>query len=456
MQNVIAILDIGKTNSKINILESKSVKLLETVQKKNTVLQSSHYTYLDTDGLWLWIKAQLKILLKKYNITGISVTTHGATFACLSDDDLVFPILDYENPIYQEYNHTYNRLRPDFLESFSPNLANGLNAGRQIYWLYCKFPKQFTNVKCIIPYPQYWCWKLTGKIVNEVTSMGCHTDLYNPQDNDLSTMVKILKWDNLFPKCVAAGCHIGDVKSTVCAELKSNTNIPVYNGIHDSNATFVPYLKSDVSVVSTGTWIVVSAINGSKDTVKQNQDMQCFVSAKNSLIPVMRFMGGREWHTLKGKTHTSQWNDIEYIVESDIYVLPSFSSNGGPFAHSVGYIENEDKIITDSQQTALATLYCAYMTYYCLTYLGGKPHIVIEGPFTKNHTYMQVLQILNQNRGTVHYTQIETGTAVGLLHLINSNRVLDTLPPLNKIRINVNPVQILTHYQKWVSKLSYL
>lgn len=455
MQSVMAILDVGKTNSKINILEPESVKLLEIVQKNNMVLQSDNYTYLDTDSLWSWIKTQLKILLTKYNITGISVTTHGATFACLSDNELVFPILDYENAIYQEYDDKYNNIRPDFSESFSPNLVNGLNAGRQIYWLYSKFPEKFSNVKFIIPYPQYWCWKLTGKIVNEVTSMGCHTDLYNPQTGNLSTMVNTLKWSSLFPKCVPAGCHMGDVKLTVCAEIGASNNIPVYNGIHDSNAAFAPYLEHNVSVVSTGTWIIVSAINGNKDNLKENQDMQCFVSAKNSLIPVMRFMGGREWNILKGATNTSQWNDIEYIVDNDIYALPNFSGNGGPFPHSIGYIENDGKIITDDQQTALATLYCAYMTYYCLTYLGGKPNIVIEGPFTKNHTYMQILQTLHQNNGTVQYTNIETGTAIGLLYLINPNDVLHNLPPLNEIKIDVNPVQILTHYQKWLSKLSY-
>ena len=28
-------------------------------------------------------------------------------------------------------------------------------------------------------YPQYWAYRLTGVLANEVTSLGCHTDLWN-------------------------------------------------------------------------------------------------------------------------------------------------------------------------------------------------------------------------------------------------------------------------------------
>lgn len=33
-------------------------------------------------------------------------------------------------------------------------------------------------------YPQYWALRLTGIAANEVTSLGCHTDLWNPWTAD--------------------------------------------------------------------------------------------------------------------------------------------------------------------------------------------------------------------------------------------------------------------------------
>ena len=36
-------------------------------------------------------------------------------------------------------------------------------------------------------YPQYWAYRLTGVLANEVTSLGCHTDLWDYRAGDFST-----------------------------------------------------------------------------------------------------------------------------------------------------------------------------------------------------------------------------------------------------------------------------
>ncbi|MGC3806760.1 hypothetical protein, partial [Enterococcus faecium] len=75
---------------------------------------------------------------------------------------------------------SYAGLRPDFAETASPYLAGGLNVGAQIHYQKTLFPERFRDVRTILTYAQYWVWRLTGIAVNEVTSLGCHTDLWNP------------------------------------------------------------------------------------------------------------------------------------------------------------------------------------------------------------------------------------------------------------------------------------
>ena len=41
-------------------------------------------------------------------------------------------------------------------------LPNGLNVGRQFFWQSRRFPEEFARVDAILPYPQYWAWRLTG------------------------------------------------------------------------------------------------------------------------------------------------------------------------------------------------------------------------------------------------------------------------------------------------------
>ena len=38
-------------------------------------------------------------------------------------------------------------------------------------------------------YPQYWVSRLTGTVASDVTSLGCHTDLWAPGAGDFSSLV---------------------------------------------------------------------------------------------------------------------------------------------------------------------------------------------------------------------------------------------------------------------------
>lgn len=103
--------------------------------------------------------------------------------------------------------------------------------------------------------------------------------------------------------------------------------------------------------------------------------------------------------------------DIHYIVEQHIYVLPSFVSGTGP------YPENEGMVIGDPKNgKALATIYSALMINELLNNLHSSGNIVIEGSFADNQTLCSLVAALRSGQNV--FTQNETtGTAQGCAKL---------------------------------------
>ena len=89
-------------------------------------------------------------------------------------------VLDYEHTGPDETAEGYNAVRPAFSVTGSPRLAAGLNIGAQLYWQRARFSTAFSRIACVLPYPQYWGFRLTGKRASEVTSWGCHSDVRAP------------------------------------------------------------------------------------------------------------------------------------------------------------------------------------------------------------------------------------------------------------------------------------
>lgn len=175
------VLDIGKTNVKLALVDETSHATLAMRTMPNEVRRDGLYPHFDTDRTWDWLVAGLTEYAGKAEVGCISTTTHGACAAVVDDDGLVLPILDYEYNGPDSVSDSYRPLRGAFWETLSPDLPGGLNVGRQLYWLQGSFPSAFGRATAILFYPQYWVWRLSRKKVSEPTSLGCHTDLWNPE-----------------------------------------------------------------------------------------------------------------------------------------------------------------------------------------------------------------------------------------------------------------------------------
>ena len=213
----IAVIDIGKTNAKVVLIDATTRQQVAARSTPNAVRRDGPYPHADVDMLWGFIVESLKDLQAEHGVDGISITTHGATAALLADDTLAMPVLDYEHNGPEEAAAAYAAVRPDFAESLSPRLPNGLNLGAQIFWQSRAHAADFARVTAILTYPQYWAWRLTGVMASEVTSLGCHTDLWAPERGDFSAMVAAQGWAGLFPPVRPAASVLGTILPAVAA-----------------------------------------------------------------------------------------------------------------------------------------------------------------------------------------------------------------------------------------------
>ncbi|TIO50024.1 MAG: carbohydrate kinase, partial [Mesorhizobium sp.] len=161
----------------------------------NAPVWQAPYPHHDVEALWTFNLNSLADINRERRIDAISITTHGATGALVdAAGELVLPVLDYEFDGPDQLAADYDAVRAPFAETGTPRLPIGLNLGAQFFWQQKRFPVEFAKSAAILMYPQYWALRLTGVAANEVTSLGCHTDLWNPWTSDYSSLVDRMGW----------------------------------------------------------------------------------------------------------------------------------------------------------------------------------------------------------------------------------------------------------------------
>ncbi|MCC5453285.1 hypothetical protein LMJ53_16340 [Rheinheimera sp. UJ51] len=458
MMVYILIIDIGKTHIKLHVLDC-NFQSVYSKQMTNIVDHSQIYDCTDVNKIWQWLVSNIRTFAQQYPIGKITITTHGATAALIdreadSNDGLVLPVLDYESAVTYEQSSQYDALRDDFTNTYSPNLPAGLNLGRQLYWLKQTFPQQFNQVTDILMYPQYWVWRFTGQCFSEITSLGCHTDLWSIKDNDYSSLVDKLDCRNKFPPIQPAWHDCGAITSKVAHELGLTAKCKIYNGIHDSNASFLRYRlanqESPFTVISTGTWTILMATQVPLENLNPQKDMLANIDAFGSPVACARFMGGREFEAIcvqAGSWLGEQFNDndLQTVIDRFVFAIPDFGDGSGPFGNrQSGFVGPVDKV----SGIALATLYCALMIDYQLSQLASKGKIYIEGAFLKNPLLCAVINQLRKDQ-KVYMSMDSTGTVLGAACLTNLGQHTNSIAL--KETPNINLIGLETYKEKWLT-----
>jgi len=404
------VVDIGKTRLKLSVVEADGT-LRHAAAADNRPDLSGPYPAHDVERTWAWLLDALSDPRVR-DAGSIVVATHGATAACLGAEWLALPILDYEWDGVREFDADYDRLRPPFAESGSPALPAGLNLGRQLHWLERRHADAFAACRHILMFPQYWAWRLSGGLASEATSLGCHTDLWAPHAGGFSSLVAARDWGGRLPPLRPAWEPAGRLLPPLAARTGLGGDVRVLTGIHDSNASLLPYLQNGSvgTMVSTGTWIVVMALSGAGAPLRQSLDMLVNVDAAGRPVPCIRFMGGRELAVLAAGTDpgSATADEALALARQGVMALPGFTESGGPFLGSRGRVLGDPGA---GNPAALGMLYCALMTDLCLDLLGAPGPIAIDGGFSRMPLFADLLAALRPQERVLRVSDARPGAA---------------------------------------------
>lgn len=412
----IAVIDIGKTNAKLVLVDRQSLSEVAVMTRPNTVQTGGPWPYFDVEGHWAFLLAGLKAFHATYGIDAISVTTHGACAALLDiNGELAAPILDYEFAGPDELREDYNAIRPPFEETGSPRLAGGLNIGAQLFWQFQIDPSLKSRTHRIVTYPQFWGAKLTGNTAMDVTSLGCHTDLWNPKAGGFSSLVDRLGIADKLAPVRTPSEVLGSILPWVARETNLPLETPVHCGIHDSNASLLPYVltkKPPFSVISTGTWVIAMSVGGAGAPLDPDLDTLINVTALGDPAPSARFMGGREHDLATGGPYPDPTSgDLDIVLANEVMLMPALAAASGPFKGQKSCWLGAEPNIATGERGAAVALYLALVTAECLSNIGHEGSIVVEGPFASNGLFLEMLGIAS--RSPVSQACGATGTSAG-------------------------------------------
>ena len=447
----IAVIDIGKTNAKLALVDLPSLTELAVVTRPNVVRAGPPWPHYDVDGHWEFLISALSKFHQDYGVDAISITTHGACAALLaSDGTLAAPILDYEHEYPADIQSEYKALKPPFADTGSPMLAGGLNIGAQLHWQFATDPSLCGRTAHIVTYPQYWGHRLTGVAATDVTSIGCHTDLWLPHDGAFSDLPSKLGVAEKIAPVRKSTDILGTLLPKIAQQtgLRADTKVSV--GIHDSNASLYPHLLSQdgaFSVVSTGTWVIVMSIGGEEVRLDPHRDTLINVNARGDAVPSARFMGGREYELIQQeRTATPSAKDIADVLDSGLMILPAVEPRTGPFqGQKMCWTSPEPAVGTVVRSAALA-FYLAMMTDTCLRLTGAMGPTIVEGPFAKNPEFTAMLGAATGRK--VLTSDAVTGTSIGAALLFGKSAGLSQPIPVKPV---AEDIALRSYATRWRS-----
>lgn len=440
------VIDIGKSHAKLLMVDAQGAVVERHGRANASVPSPLGYPALDVQGLEHWMAQTLRSSVHTAHCGRVITSTHGAALVALGDEGLAWDPVDYEfdglaqHPLLAQ---AFDAAADGFAHTLSPDLPAGLNAARQLFYVQNLHPEAWRRTRCLLPYPQYWAWRLCGVTASEVSSLGCHTHLWRPQEGGFSAMAQAQGWGALFAPLRSAWEVLGTVSPDIAEAWGLPAHCQVHVGVHDSNACLARYLDasavdaSALTVVSSGTWTVLMAPGAPTATLQAERDMLANVDVLGRATPTARFMGGREFaHLLAGASpDAGTLVDIAQLLATQTLALPSFAAHGGPFAQRDGVVLRGGIPVTltelpDGARAALAALYCALVTRWLVHQLwpqggGAAPRLVVEGPLSLNPLYMGLLSGLLP--GVTCYASVDDleGTARGAWQLTRRGQPAD-------------------------------
>jgi sugar (pentulose or hexulose) kinase len=455
------VIDLGKTTSKAVLCAMDGSELVRR-ERPNSRCVAEGLAVLDTAGIEAWLGDTLRELGSCADVRAIVPVAHGAAAAIVRGGKLAAPPLDYEQPVPAEIRARYEAERDAFAATGSPPLPDGLNLGAQLFLLESLRPDLLDEGATILPWPQYWAWRLSGVMASEVSSLGCHTDLWRPLEKGPSQLARRRGWAARLAPLAPAGAVLGRLRDAGAARTGLPADAEILCGVHDSNAALLAarglreLAGQEATVLSTGTWFVAmrSPAQGAKDVpLPEGRDCLLNVDVHGRPVPSARFMGGREIQILlepdglqldAPELQEKIVRALPGIVADELMIAPSMVPGAGPFPRGRGgWVRRPEDPL---QRAAAAAVYAALVADAALDLIGARERLLVEGRFARAEAFVRVLATLRPD--------MQVFTADGPLDLVfGACRLVDDRlrPPCGLRRVSPLELDVAAFRGRWRS-----
>ena len=403
---VIVVFDVGKTNKKLflfdenyQIVFEKSARFIETVDEDGFPCEN-----LESLRLSVFDSLSEVFRLKEFNIKAVNFSSYGASFVYVGEDGKpVAPLYNYLKPYPNDLSELfYARYGGEekFARQTASPVLGSLNSGLQLYRLKKEKPQIFNRVKYALHLPQYLSFLLTGNHYSDLTSIGCHTAMWDFEQNRYHEWIQHEGIALKLPPIVAA--------NKTYPPLFPGTNYKVGIGLHDSSAALIPYLvnfNEPFVLISTGTWCIsLNPFNEHNLTDEElSQDCLCYLQYKGLPVKASRLFSGNEYEQ-QSKRIATHFN-VDVIKYRNIAYNPDTIKKlrknqpqvlyGNDFKkESVFNTRNLADFKNDSEayhQLVLDLINLQVASTQLVLKNSPAKRIFVDGGFSKNNVFMNLL-----------------------------------------------------------------
>jgi len=402
---VIAIFDIGKTNKKFFLFNEQYQIVMERSVQFTGIADEDGFPCDDVQQLIIWVKQTIHavIAIAAFDVKAINFSAYGASFVHINDKgETVTPLYNYLKPypaqLQDTFYKTYGGERNLSVATASPVLGN-LNSGMQLYRIKYEQSEVFAQIQYSLHLPQFISYLVTGKTYAEITSIGCHTGLWDFTKKQYHEWVYAEELDEKFPPVLRSD-------TTLDINLQDK-KIKAGIGLHDSSAALIPYLacfSEPFILLSTGTWCIsMNPFNEEPLTAAElEQDCLCYMEYHRRPVKAARLFAGNE-HELQAKILAAHFkvavDDYQQVVflpslfkkivkrneTSDAETgLHTSAFTKRPITDFVSYEEAYHQLIYD--------IICQQKKSTSLILSAKKStRIFVDGGFAQNPVYMHML-----------------------------------------------------------------
>lgn len=445
---VIAIFDVGKTNKKLFLFDENYKIVFEKSARFTETVDEDGFPCENIGSLRLSIFDSLSEVfrLKQFQIKAVNFSAYGASFVYIGEDgNPVAPLYNYLKPypeeISREFYANYSGEESFSIQTASPVLGS-LNSGLQLYRLKKEKPGIFNQVKYALHLPQYLSFLLTGQAYSDITSIGCHTAMWDFEKNRYHEWIQREGIATKLPPVVAA--------DEVFQSLFPGNNYKVGIGLHDSSAALVPYLinfSEPFILISTGTWCIsLNPFNQIPLTVDElKNDCLCYLQYQGKPVKASRVFSGNEYEQqikrigayfdvdiIKYRNVNFDAEIVDLLKQKNLNVNLSRNEKVSAFgARDLAVFDND----LEAYHQLMIDLINLQVNSTNFVLKGTTvKRIFVDGGFSKNNVYMNLL--------AAAFTEIEVfaasmaqstalGTAIALHKSWNSKPLPSNLIELN-------------------------